>query len=278
MIEALDRTEQIDLLTQQWDAIETLIAGLDEQRWRTPSPLPGWTVFDIVAHIIGTESWLLGERPPAHDPTRAKADVRALAHVRNDTAVLNEIWVDRLRPLPGARLAELYRDVIDRRRTALAAMDDTEWNKETVSPIGQVSYGRFMRVRLFDCWMHELDIADALDLQVEEGGPRGDLAFAEFASSIPRVVVKKGEAPDGARITFALTGPLARALHIQVTGRASYVDSFDEPATVEISMTSGLFVRLGCGRTTIEEHLDKITIDGDVELGRRLTRHLAFTI
>ncbi|MEU7769581.1 maleylpyruvate isomerase family mycothiol-dependent enzyme [Nocardia sp. NPDC049190] len=278
MIETLGRTEQIGLLAQQWDAIETLIAGLDEERWRTPSPLPGWTVFDIVAHIIGTESWLLGERPPAHDPTRAKTDVRTLPHVRNDTAVLNEIWVDRLRPLPGARLAELYRDVIDRRRAALAAMDDIEWDKETVSPIGQVSYGRFMRVRLFDCWMHELDIADALDLRVEEGGPRGELAFAEFARSIPRVVVKKGEAPDGARITFTLTGPLARALHIQVAGRAGYVDSFDEPATVEIGMTSGLFVRLGCGRTTTEEHLANITIEGDVELGQRLTRHLAFTI
>ncbi|MBF6298695.1 maleylpyruvate isomerase family mycothiol-dependent enzyme [Nocardia amamiensis] len=278
MTETLDRTAQISLLSQQWDAIEALVAPLDEDGWRTPSALPGWSVFDIVAHVIGTESWLLGDRPPAHDPTRVKTDVRTLPYVRNETAVLNEIWVDRLRPLSGARLLEFYRDVIDRRRSALAAIGDAEWAKETVSPIGQISYGRFMRVRLFDCWTHELDIADALGMPVEEGGPRGELAFAEFVLGIPRVVAKKGEAPDGARIAFTLTGPLARTLRIQVAGRAKYVDEFDQPATVEIRMDSRLFVRLGCGRTKAEEHLDEITIEGDAELGHRIVRHLAFTL
>ncbi|MFR9753475.1 maleylpyruvate isomerase family mycothiol-dependent enzyme [Nocardia sp. 004] len=278
MTETMDRTAQISLLSEQWDRIEALVSTLDEAHWRTPSPLPGWTVFDIVAHIIGTESWLLGDRPPAHDPTKVKTDVRTLPHVRNETAVLNEIWVDRLRPLPGARLLELYREVIDRRLTVLRAMSDAEWEKETNSPVGQVSYGRFMRVRLFDCWIHELDIADALGTRVAEGGQCGELAFAEFAGNIPRTVVKKGGAPDGSRITFVLSGPLARTLHIQVTGRASYVDAFDEPATVEISMDSGLFVRLGGGRTTAEKHLDEITITGDTELGQQVVRHLTFTL
>ncbi|MFD0365692.1 maleylpyruvate isomerase family mycothiol-dependent enzyme [Nocardia sp. GCM10030253] len=274
----LDRTELIGKLSEQWDAIAALVSDLDENRWRTPSPLPGWTAFDVVAHVIGTESWLLGERPPAHDPTREKTDVRTLPHVRNDTAVLNEIWVDRLRPLSGRRLLELYGDVIDRRRKALAALGDTEWQAETLSPIGQISYGRFMRVRLFDCWMHEFDIADALGTSVDEGGRRGELAFTEFAGSIPRVVVKRGKAQDGARITFELTGPLARTLHIEVHGRAAYVDAFDAPADVEIRLDSGLFVRLGGGRTTADEHLDAIAISGDEQLGLRLVRNLAFTI
>ncbi|MFE7796021.1 maleylpyruvate isomerase family mycothiol-dependent enzyme [Nocardia sp. NPDC057440] len=274
----LDRIELIGTLSQQWDAIAALVSDLDEDRWRTPSPLPCWTVFDVVAHVIGTESWLLGERPPAHDPTREKTDVRALPHVRNETAVLNEIWVDRLRPLSGARLLELYHDVIDRRRAALAAVGDVEWQAETPSPIGQVSYGRFMRVRLFDCWMHEFDIADALGVSVEEGGRRGELAFAEFAGAIPRVVVKRGKAQDGARITFELTGPLARTLHIQVAGRAAYVDAFDTPADVEIRLDSGLFVRLGGGRTVADKHLDEIAISGDEQLGLQLVHNLAFTI
>jgi uncharacterized protein (TIGR03083 family) len=274
----LDRSELIAKLSEQWDAIGALVSDIDEDRWRTPSPLPGWTVFDVVAHVVGTESWLLGERPPAHDPIREKTDVRTLPHVRNETAVLNQIWVDRLRPLSGTRLFELYRDVTDRRRKALAAIGDTEWHAETPSPIGQVSYGRFMRVRLFDCWMHEFDIADALGVCADEGGRRGELAFTEFAGSIPRVVVKRGNAPDGSRITFELTGPLARTLHIQVDGRAAYVDAFDEPATVEICLESGLFVRLGGGRVSDDEHLDEIAIRGDEQLGLRLVRNLAFTI
>ncbi|MFG1793906.1 maleylpyruvate isomerase family mycothiol-dependent enzyme [Nocardia sp. NPDC049149] len=274
----LDRTALTTALFEEWDAIAALVTDIDENRWRTPTALPGWSVFDTLAHVAGVESWLLGERPPAHDQATEKVDVSTLPHVRNQTGVLNEIWVDRLRPLPGAQLLELFGDVVGRRRKALSAMGEPEWQTETPSPIGQVSYGRFMRVRLFDCWMHELDIADALGVRVDEGGRRGELAFAEFLGSVPRVVVKKGGAPDGSRITFAVTGALARPLHIQVAGRASFVDAFDEPATVEIQLPSELFVRLGGGRTTADEHLDQIAITGDEQLGLQLVRNLAFTL
>ncbi|HLS79677.1 MAG TPA: maleylpyruvate isomerase family mycothiol-dependent enzyme [Nocardia sp.] len=274
----LDKGELTALLSEQWHALDELVADLDEQGWRTPSILPGWTVFDVLAHVVGTESWLLGEKPPAHDPERPKTDVRELPHVRNETAVLNEIWIDRLRPLPGARLLALYREVTDRRRAALSAMTDQQWATPTVSPIGQVPYGRFMRVRLFDCWFHELDIADSLGRTVAEGGPRGERAFAEFAASVPRVVAKLGKAPAGSRVEFALTGELARTQRIEVAERAAYVDSFDAPPTVGITMDSGLFVRLGGGRTPLEDHLGEIDIEGDEKLGLQLVRNLAFTI
>lgn len=273
-----NRSELTGLLAEQWAALDALVADLDETAWRTPSALPGWTVFDVLAHVVGTESWLLGERPPAADPLRPKTDVRELPYVRNETAVLNEIWVDRLRPLPGARLRELFGEVAERRTAALTAMDDAAWEARTPSPIGEVAYGRFMRVRLFDCWAHEIDIADALGETVTEGGPRGEKAFEEFLGSIPRVLVKRGQAPDGARIRIELTGELARTLLVQVNGRAAFVDALDGPPDVTIGMDSGLFTRLGCGRTEAAKHRDAITLGGDVELGERLVDHLAFTI
>ncbi|WP_433680716.1 maleylpyruvate isomerase family mycothiol-dependent enzyme [Nocardia sp. CA-119907] len=275
---ALHRSELTHLLSDQWDAIAALVADLDEERWRTPSPLPGWSLFDVVAHVVGTESWLLGERPPAHDPIRPKTDVTTLPHVRNETGVLNEIWVDRLRPLSGRRLLALYTDVTERRRAALAGMGDAEWEAETVSPIGKVSYGRFMLVRLFDCWMHELDIADGLGVSIDEGGPRAELAFVELTNSIGRAVAKGAQAPDGSRITFELTGPLPRTLHVAVHGRADIVETLDAPATVVVGMDSGLFARLRGGRTEADTHAGEFTISGDQELGNRLVRNLAFTI
>lgn len=274
----LAKGELTTLLSEQWRAIDDLVADLDENAWRTPSILPGWTVFDIVAHVIGTESWLLGEKPPAHDPERPKADVRELPHVRNETAVLNEIWVDRLRSRSGARLLALYREVTDRRRAALAATTDEQWAATTISPIGQVPYGRFMRVRLFDCWLHELDIADSLGVRVAEGGRRGERAYAEFAGSLPRVVAKLGKAPVGSRVQFVLTGELARTQRIEVAERAGFVDTFAEPPTVEITLDSGLFVRLGGGRTALADHLGEIDIAGEEKLGLQVVRNLAFTI
>lgn len=278
MTDTPNQAELTALLPEQWDAITSLVDGLDEHVWRSPSPLPGWTIFDVVAHVVGTESFLLGEKPPARDRSQPDIDVHSLPHVRNETAVFNEIWIQRLRPLTGSALLQRFRDVTERRRKALAAMDETQWQAQTQSPIGPVSYGRFMRVRLFDCWMHELDIADALGVRVDEGGPRGELAFQEFAQTVPRVIAKVGKAPEGSRIAFELTGPLARTLRIAVEGRARYVDAFDGPPTTTITLDSGLMVRLGGGRVTADSRMGEIGFAGDDELGRRLVRTLAFTI
>ncbi|GGL25149.1 maleylpyruvate isomerase family mycothiol-dependent enzyme [Nocardia jinanensis] len=278
MTDTLDRTELTARLSEQFDALAELVTGLDENRWRTPSPLPGWTVFDVLSHVIGTESMLLGDKPPARDRQAPDVEVKTLPHVRNEIGAFNEIWVQRLRLRPGTELLGLYRAVIDRRRAALAAMDDAAWSAPTPSPVGEVPYARFMRVRLFDCWMHELDIADALGERVDEGGARGELAFAEFAKSLPRVIAKRGAAPAGSLITLALTGPLARTLHIEVGDRARYVDAPGAEPTVTVESDSGLLIRLGGGRVDAESALDRITFRGDAELGRRIVRNLAFTI
>ncbi|MCM6777813.1 maleylpyruvate isomerase family mycothiol-dependent enzyme [Nocardia sp. CDC159] len=273
MTETPDRAEITAALSEQWDALAQLVAGLDESRWRTSSPLPGWTVFDVLAHVVGTESMLLGEPLP-----RVDTDPRALAHVRNETGALNETWLESLRPLPGARLLERFIEVTGRRRAALAAIDDDAWHAEIQSPIGLVSYGRFMRVRLFDCWMHELDIADALAIRVDEGGRRAEAAVDEIEPFLGRTLVKRGQAPDGSRITLELTGPVSRTLHVRVDGRAELVATPDRPADVVIRLDSGLFARLCGGRTTAGEQAERIELSGDRELGQRLVDNLAFTI
>ncbi|MFD6449845.1 maleylpyruvate isomerase N-terminal domain-containing protein [Nocardia sp. NPDC060220] len=279
MIETPGREQLTDLLAEQWEAIALLVTDLDEKAWRRTSPLPGWTLFDVVAHVIGTESWLLGETPPPHDPLRPKTDVRTLPHVRNEVAVLNEIWVDRLRPLSGKRLLALFDETTERRRAALAAMDDDAWQAPTVSPVGQVPYGRFMRVRLFDCWMHELDLADGIGRSVPEGGARAEAAFTELTLGLGRAVVKGAKAPDGSLITLDLTGPVTRQVHLSVAGgRGSVLDEVsDEPTTV-IRVDSGLFARLRGGRTTADRHPGEVVVEGDTALGERLVQNLAFTI
>ncbi|WP_410873529.1 maleylpyruvate isomerase family mycothiol-dependent enzyme [Nocardia sp. A7] len=279
MIETPGREQLTDLLAEQWEAIALLVTDLDEKAWRRPSPLPGWTLFDVVAHVIGTESWLLGEKPPPHDQLRPKTDARTQPHVRNEVAVLNEIWVDRLRPLSGKRLLALFDETTERRRAALAAMDDDAWQAPTVSPVGQVPYGRFMRVRLFDCWMHELDLADGIGRSVPEGGARAEAAFTELTLGLGRAVVKGAKAPDGSLITLDLTGPVTRQVHLSVAGgRGSVLDEASSEPTTVIRLESGLFARLRGGRTTIDRHPGEITVEGDTALGERLVQNMAFTI
>ncbi|MFI1915302.1 maleylpyruvate isomerase family mycothiol-dependent enzyme [Nocardia sp. NPDC020380] len=266
-----DRAQLVAALTDQWDALARLVDGLDETAWRKPSALPGWTVFDVLAHIIGTESILLGEPTPDLDVTGE--------HIRNDVGTLNEKWIESLRPLTGQQLLERFREVTAKRAQALAEISPERWAEELPTPVGMASYGRFMRIRLFDCWMHEHDIADGLGVSVDEGGPRAEAGFPELLTGLGRSAVKGAGALDGATLTIELTGPVTRNLHIAVTGkRANLVESLDDPADTTLSLDSRLFARFCGGRTLFAGSKWKYAVAGDFDLGERLAHSLAFTL
>src|SRR5205807_1395740 len=99
----LDKSEVLSGLFGTWDSIDQLLAGLSEQHWQTPTPLPGWCVRDVVAHMIGTESSLQGINAPAAD-----IDLTALDHVRNDVGAINEAWVHHLSSESGAVMLQRF--------------------------------------------------------------------------------------------------------------------------------------------------------------------------
>ena len=153
----LDKSDVLDGLFAVWDEIDTVLAGLADEQWQAQTPLPGWTVHDVTAHLIGTESMLQGAATPDAD-----IDVSTLKHVRNDVGVMNERWVRKLRGVSPADLLDKFRATTAQRREALSGIGDADWNQITATPAGPDTYGRFMRVRDFDCWMHQHDIRDAL--------------------------------------------------------------------------------------------------------------------
>jgi uncharacterized protein (TIGR03083 family) len=209
----------------------------------------------------------------------ADIDVSTLEHVRNDIGVLNERWVRKLRGLPHADLLERFRATTAQRREALSAMGEGQWHELTATPAGPDSYGRFMRVRIFDCWMHEHDVREAVRRSPTDGafdGADSRLALDEIAASMGFVVGKLGGAPEGSRIRLELTGPLSRTINVSVDQRARVVDELDAEPTATITLDGLLFTRLAGGRTAVDH--DTITYTGDQTVGRRIVDHLNFVI
>jgi uncharacterized protein (TIGR03083 family) len=272
----LDKREVLDGLFRSWDDIDALLAGLADEQWQVQTDLPGWRVHDVVSHIIGTESFLMGVPTPTPD-----LDVSKMPHVHNQMGAMNECWVRHLYEESPSAMLDKFRSVTAERRTALAAMDDEAWNETTTTPVGPHSYGRFMRVRTFDCWMHEQDIRYAVGVWATDdvllGGPP-EHALAEIASSLGYIVGKLGGAPDGSRVAIELTGPLQRTLRVAVDGRAKVVDAFDGEPTTTVRLDAVLFTRLAGGRTTAAENMNAIEIDGDVGLGRQVVERLKFVM
>jgi uncharacterized protein (TIGR03083 family) len=271
----LDKPAVLAGLFAVWEDIDTLVSGFSEAQWQAPTALPGWKVHDVIAHLIGTESMLQGAGTPEAD-----IDMSTLKHVRNDIGVLNERWVRRLRGLNHAELLEKFKTTTAQRRMALSDMSNRDWNEVTATPAGPDSYGRFMRVRIFDCWMHELDVRDAVGQAASVSeliGSAADLSLEEMATSMGFVVGKLGGAPDGSRVSIELMGPLGRTINVAVAGRALVVDDFgDDNPTTTIRMDALLFTRLAGGRVPVDH--DAVSYSGDRAVGERIVEHLNYVI
>jgi uncharacterized protein (TIGR03083 family) len=276
-ITTLDKSVVLPGLFADWDSIDALLDGLPESGWQAATPLPGWCVRAVVSHIIGTESFLEGIAPPQPD-----IDVKALEHVRNDIGAMNECWVRHLSGESGSSVLERYRALIGKRREVLQSMSEDVWNAPTPTPAGMDSYGRFMRIRVFDCWMHEQDIRMALQRPSSDDeldGPALRLSLDEIAATIGFVVGKLAKAPDGSRVQFDLTGPLPRSIRVSMDGRAQVVDDFGglEP-TATIQLDALQFTRLAGGRPMCPARAQDIELGGDKDLAAHIVERLNFVI
>ncbi|MFV0494876.1 maleylpyruvate isomerase family mycothiol-dependent enzyme [Mycobacterium sp.] len=273
----LDKSAVLSGLFAVWDDIAALLAGVGEDDWQAPSALPGWDVKAVLSHIVGTEAFLRGVNPPAPD-----VDVKALEHVRNDIGVMNECWVRHLSGEPGADVLARFAEVTGARRAALEAMSADDWNAVTATPAGMDSYGRFMRIRVFDCWMHEQDIRVGLRRPSPEeqlDGPAARLSLDEMASGMGFVVGKLGGAPQGSRVLIDLTGPLARQIRVRVDGRAQVVEDFGGQEPTAMVRTDALqFTRLAGGRPLCPARSPEVELGGDRDVADRIVAGLNYVI
>lgn len=265
----------IGMLEAVWASIVDVCDDLTDDQWALPTECPGWSVQDQVAHMIGTERMLLGDAPPEID-----TDVKAMAHVRNDIGAFNEVWVESYRARSGAEVLDEFRAVTSRRVQQLRGMTAEDWDREGFTPEGPGPYRRFMAIRVFDCWIHEQDIRDAVHRRTDVAGPVADLAMARLRDGMPYVVGKKAGAGQGTTVVFDVAGPAGFELFIGVEGRAQIVEELPADPTTRLRMDDLTFVGLACGRLSGAQVLaeGRVLFDGDEELGRAIVANMGFTI
>jgi uncharacterized protein (TIGR03083 family) len=268
-----DRT--VAALGEVWASLGELLGELSDDEWRLPSPLPGWSVQDNVSHIIGTEAMLAGEPGPD-----IEIDRDATAHVRNDIGAFNEQWVEALRVEPPNAVLSRFRELTGARLATLEQISEDEWNAESFTPAGKDTYGRFMQIRVFDCWLHEQDIRDAVGRPGHETGLAVEVVLDEMATALGFVVGKKAGATAGQSVTFALTdgGAVVRQMHVEVAERAAVVPTLSAPATVTLTMPIGVMTRRCAGRVGPDDLLDQVAIDGELDLASRILANQTYTI
>jgi uncharacterized protein (TIGR03083 family) len=269
----VDKIATVELLRREFGSLSDLCAPLTPDQWDLASCLPGWTVQDVLSHMVGTESMLSGVPTP-------QADISRLDHLRNAIAEGNELWVESMRSLTGAEVLARFGEITGRRLVDLDAMTQDDFDAPSWTPAGRdETYGRFMRIRHYDCYLHEHDIRDALGVASRNDIDDLRSALDEVSTGIGYIVGRRASMPEGTRVRINLTGPAARTYLVQVEGRAVLVDSFDQPPTVEVELPVPLFLRLTGGRRDVHPAPGgEIRYAGDRNLGQQLVAHLAFTI
>lgn len=266
-----DRT--VDALASVWSSTSQLLGTLTDEQWSAPTALPGWDVSAVVAHVIGTEDMLEGNPVPEVD-----LDEDATGHVRNDIGAANERWIRSMAELPPAELLERFDATTARRLAALREMTQGEWDAESFTPAGRDTFGRFMQIRVFDSWIHEQDIREAVGRPGHGAGQAVVVTLDEIATALGFVIGKRAGVPSGRSLTFELTGSSGRRFHVEVADRAAVVPALDGPADVTISLGVVPFTRLCAGRATIDDLRDQVSLKGDADLGEQVLANLAYTI
>ena len=267
-----DRTETIDIWQAELQTIADLAASLSADQWQAPSPCPGWSVADLVAHVIDIELSLTDDPRPDHVP-----DWSVLPHVSSDTDRFTEVGVDLRRGRPQDEVVTELRDVIARRRAELDAVPE---GQDIHSPMGRpVGVERMMRLRILDSWVHEQDIRTAVDQPGGWDTPAALVTLQQFLEGLTKVWAKQVGAPEGS-VLHVIVADVERGVEVWVLSDGQGRGEICAPASkadVTLTLTFADFELLSAGRAAPESVAPRVSLAGDPSLGQRLLAAMAVT-
>jgi uncharacterized protein (TIGR03083 family) len=265
--------ELVDRLDEVWASISDLGSPLTETDWKRPTECPGWSVQDNLAHLSSVEGMLLGAPAPEHELPAE------LPHVKNDVGRANELFVDSRRSWTGADVLAEFRAVTAARLGVLRGLDDAGFGADSWTPVGPGTVRDALPFRIFDCWVHEQDMRRAVGRPGDLDSRAAAHALGMMTGRMPFIVGKKVGAPEGASVVFALSGPLAQEVVVEmVDGRARTVADAPASPTVSLAMTTESFARLATGRIDpiATRNAGDVAIQGDTGLGERVVDNMNY--
>lgn len=199
----------VDLFPLERDALLQLLAQLSEEEWHQPTICPGWTVKDIVLHVLGDDVGLLSRKRDDFNLLTSMKNPPQLASWNDLLTFLNEnnaIWVQALRRM-SHQLActflaltgkELYQYLATLDPFALGG--PVSWAGPDPAPVW-LDIAREYTER----WVHQQHIRDA----VGRPGFKDRQTFAPVLETFVRALphtFREVHAHDGTLIQFLISG------------------------------------------------------------------------
>jgi uncharacterized protein (TIGR03083 family) len=150
--------DQLVPVTRQRRRFATMLAAFTDDQWRAPTRCEGWNVQDVAAHLVGVDGfWQMSITAGlSGEPTRLLTNF--------DPASTPALLIEPLRALPPADVFSQLDAAITGFLDLLASLDDTGWATPAETPPGYLPARLLAHHALWDCWVHERDIAVPLGL------------------------------------------------------------------------------------------------------------------
>jgi uncharacterized protein (TIGR03083 family) len=150
--------DQLEAVVRQRRRFESMLDGLGDDDWRSATRCEGWTVQDVVAHIVGVNAFWNASVSAglAGSPTRIL--------VGFDPVETPALMVAPMRALsPGEVLEQLVASN-DAFLGTIGGLPDAGWVALAEAPPGHLPIRLIAQPALWDCWVHERVVALPLGL------------------------------------------------------------------------------------------------------------------
>lgn len=173
--------DQLAPLTRQRRRMQAMLAELADHEWMFASRCAGWTVRDVVAHLVGVNSFwhrsvIAGL---AGTPTRVLGGF--------DPATTPPMMVDWMSSLTPHEVLAEFVSTSEAFLGAVAELTDESWAAVAESPAGLVPIRLLAQHALWDCWVHERDIAVPLGI-LTPGEPDELRSCLQYAAAVSPVL------------------------------------------------------------------------------------------
>ncbi|MGO9876862.1 MAG: maleylpyruvate isomerase family mycothiol-dependent enzyme [Acidimicrobiia bacterium] len=192
--------DQLVPVVRQRRRLAAMLVDLREDDWRSGSRCDAWTVQDVVSHLVGVNvfwraSVLAGL---AGTPTRVLAGF--------DPATTPALMVAPMRELTPTAVLDQFIESNEAFLSVLADLDDAGWAMLAESPAGHVPIRLIASHALWDCWIHERDIALPLGLTPSTEPDEVEASLRYAAALSPALAIATGHVLTG-RFAVQATNP-----------------------------------------------------------------------
>lgn len=204
------------------------LAELNDAQWATPSRCEGWSVQDVISHLVTVNRfWAIAIAAARNgEPTRFLTDL--------DPVATPAELVDGARSLPWTKVLDGFVESNESMAESVAGLDNNGWAMLGEAPPGHVPLRGVAAHALWDAWIHERDIALPLGIAPDEEPDEIADSLRYAAALSPLFAVTAGAARPGSIVIEATDPDVRVVIDIVVDG---VVVHDGEPSTDPLHLT-----------------------------------------